>query len=271
MTVDRRPLVAGNWKMHLTHLEAIAHTQKIAYTLRPADIEAVETVVLPPFTALRSVQTLVDGEKLRLGYGAQDLAVDAAGAHTGDVSGPMLAALGCQYVTVGHSERRADHGEDDDVVAAKVAAAYTHGLTPILCVGEDLAVREAGEHLAVVVAQLAAATADLAQPQAATLVVAYEPVWAIGTGKNATSDDAQEMCAALRTQLAQQFGADIASTIRTIYGGSVKADNAEALFAAPDVDGGLIGGASLLAEDFVLIVRAAASLAVNGPSHSDID
>lgn len=249
--------------MHLTHLEAIAHTQKIAYTLKPADTDAVETIVLPAFTAIRSVQTLIDGDKLRLGYGAQDLAVEAAGAHTGDVSGPMLAALGCKYVTVGHSERRDDHGEDNDVVAAKVAAAYVHGLTPILCIGEHLAVREAGEHLDLVLGQLSAASAQLPEPHAATLVVAYEPVWAIGTGKTATPQDAQEMCAAIRGRLEEQFGAATASAIRIIYGGSVKPDSAAALFAGKDVDGGLVGGASLVAEDFAAIVRAAVNLPVN--------
>lgn len=254
----RRPLVAGNWKMHLTHLEAIAHTQKIAYTLKPADTNAVEVVVLPAFTAIRSVQTLIDGDKLRLGYGAQDLAVGAAGAHTGDVSGPMLAALGCRYVTVGHSERRADHGEDNEIVAAKVNAAFAHGLVPIICVGEALSAREAGDHLDVVLGQLTAASAQLPEAQAPRLVVAYEPVWAIGTGKTATPADAQEMCAALRGRLAEQFDAATAAQIRVLYGGSVTPDSARELFCAPDVDGGLIGGASLIADDFVLIVRAAA-------------
>ncbi|HVV29738.1 MAG TPA: triose-phosphate isomerase [Mycobacteriales bacterium] len=257
MSGARRPLVAGNWKMHLTHLEAIAHTQKIAYSLKPEHTDAVETVVLPAFTALRSVQTLIDGDKLALGYGAQDLAVASSGAHTGDVSGPMLAALGCGYVCVGHSERRADHAETDEVVAAKVRAAYEHGIVPILCVGETLETRESGQHVDHVVAQLSAATAGIADSDAEVLVVAYEPVWAIGTGRTATPEDAQEMAAALRAQLAAQFSAAIAGAVRILYGGSVKAGNASDIFDEPDVDGGLIGGASLVADDFVAIVRAA--------------
>jgi triosephosphate isomerase len=255
----RRPLVAGNWKMHLNHLEAIAHTQKIAYSLRPAQTDVVDVVVLPAFTAIRSVQTLIDGDNLALSYGAQDLAVAAAGAHTGDVSGPMLAALGCQYVTVGHSERRGDHGETDDIVAAKVLAAYEHGLTPILCVGENLDVRRSGNHVEVVDSQLAAAIESITPDRATDLVVAYEPIWAIGTGETATPDDAQELAYAIRDRLGRKFGPEIADKIRVLYGGSVKASNAGELFAGPDVDGGLIGGASLLAEDFVAIVHAAAN------------
>jgi len=255
----RRPLVAGNWKMHLNHLEAIAHVQKIAYSLRPEHTDAVDVVVLPAFTALRSVQTLIDGDKLPLGYGAQDLAVPVAGAHTGDVSAPMLAALGCQYVTVGHSERRADHGETDDIVAAKVLVAFAHGLSPILCVGETLDIRQAGTHVEWVDRQLTTAIEAIPAEKAADLVVAYEPIWAIGTGETATPEDAQEMSSAIRDRLGRKFGLEIAERIRVLYGGSVKADNAGDLFAGPDVDGGLVGGASLLAEDFVAIVRAAAS------------
>jgi triosephosphate isomerase len=259
----RKPLVAGNWKMHLNHLEAIAHTQKVAYSLRPEYTDAVEVVVLPAFTALRSVQTLIDGDNLPLEYGAQDLAVPAAGAHTGDVSGPMLAALGCRYVAVGHSERRADHDETDQVVAAKVLAAYEHDLIPILCVGESLDTRRAGKHVEFVDAQLTAAIEGIAPDKAAELVVAYEPIWAIGTGETATPDDAQEMSAAIRSRLAQKFGQPTADKIRVLYGGSVKADNAGELFAGADVDGGLVGGASLLAEDFTAIVKAAV-LSVTG-------
>jgi triosephosphate isomerase len=256
-TTVRLPMVAGNWKMNLTHLEAIALIQKLAYGLRAEDTAAVETVVLPAFTALRSVQTCVDGDHLPLRYGAQDLAVASEGAHTGDVSGPMLAALGCSYVTTGHSERRADHHEGDDVVRAKTAAAFEYGLTPILCVGESLEVRRAGEHVAHCTAQLAAAVDGLVPERAAALVVAYEPVWAIGTGENATAGDAQEMAAALRSAIADGFSRDLAAGVRILYGGSVKADNAAELFAGSDVDGGLIGGASLQAEAFPAIVRAA--------------
>lgn len=256
-TTARRALVAGNWKMHLTHLEAIALIQKLRFTLRKEDTDAVETVLLPAFTALRSVQTSIDGDRVPLGYGAQDLAVAAAGPYTGDVSGPMLAALGAAYVLVGHSERRAGHGEDDEVVRAKTAAAYEHGLTPILCVGEPLEVRRAGCHLDYVVAQLDAAVAGLPAVAASSLVVAYEPIWAIGTGECATPDDAQQMCAGLRSALAQRYDPAVAAGIRMLYGGSVKPDNASELFAPPDVDGGLVGGASLDADAFVAIVRAA--------------
>ena len=257
----RTPLVAGNWKMHLTHLEAIAHTQKVAYTLKPAEMAAVETVVLPAFTALRSVQTLIDGDRLPLAYGAQNLAVEDAGAHTGEVSGPMLAALGCRYVVVGHSERRTGQHEDDQLVRAKVAAAARHGINPILCVGEPLQVRESGDPVAHVLAQLDAALDGLDAGPAGQLVVAYEPVWAIGTGRTATADDAQQVAAALRTRLAELYGGALADGVRLLYGGSVKPDSAAELFAAPDVDGGLIGGASLDADAFAAIVRAAAPAA----------
>jgi len=250
-------MVAGNWKMHLTHLEAIAHAQKVAYTIKAPTLAAVETVVLPPFTALRSVQTLIDGEGLALGLGGQDLAVDAEGAHTGDVSGPMLAALGCRYVLVGHSERRADHGETDDLVSRKVGAAYRYGLVPILCVGEDLAVRESGAHLAHVLGQLDAAVQALSPADAERLVLAYEPIWAIGTGRTATPADAQQVAAALRTRLAERYDRRLADGVRLLYGGSVKPGNADALFDVEDLDGALVGGASLDADGFASIVRAA--------------
>ncbi len=253
----RLPLVAGNWKMHRTHLEAIALVQKLAFGLRPEDTAAVETVVLPPLTALRSVQTCVDGDHLALRYGAQDLAPQAAGAHTGDVSGPMLVALGCTYVVVGHSERRADHHETDDVVRAKAAAACEHGLVPIVCVGESLDVRTADDHVAHCVAQLGEAVAGLPAARVSSLVVAYEPVWAIGTGKTATADDAQQMAGALRGALVGAYGREVAAGVRVLYGGSVRADNAAELLAGPDVDGALVGGASLDPEAFVGIVRAA--------------
>jgi triosephosphate isomerase (TIM) len=253
----RRPLVAGNWKMNLNHLEAIALTQKIAFSLKEPELEAVEVVVLPPFTDLRSVQTLVDGDKLLLGYGAQDLSQRASGAYTGDISGAMLAKLGCSYVVVGHSERREYHAEDDAVVAAKLAAAYGNGLTPILCVGEGADVREAGDHVAHCCSQLDAAVAKLTPEQARTLVVAYEPVWAIGTGKVATPDDAQELCGEIRTRLAERFSGDLADGVRVLYGGSVKGKNAAELLAKPDVDGALVGGASLDGDEFAAICRAA--------------
>jgi triosephosphate isomerase len=193
---QRKPLMAGNWKMNLHHLEAIQLVQKLAFALDPADFDAVEVVVLPPFTALRSVQTLVDGDRLLLGYGAQDLSPHQAGAYTGDVGGPMLAKLGCSYVVVGHSERREYHHETDEVVNAKVKAAFANGIVPILCVGEPLEVRQAGSHVEHVLAQLDGGLAGITAEQATNVVVAYEPVWAIGTGEVATPADAQEVCAA---------------------------------------------------------------------------
>jgi triosephosphate isomerase len=252
----RQTLVAGNWKMNLNHLEAIALVQKIAYDLKPDELERVETVVFPPFIDLRSVQTTIDGDKLALGYGAQDLSPFDAGAHTGDVAGPMLAKLGCTYVIVGHSERRTDHHEDDAVVAAKAAAAYRNGLTPIVCVGEHEDVRLAGNHVEHTLGQLGGSLAGVTPAQAETVVVAYEPVWAIGTGRTASAQDAQDMCAAIRGRLAELFSPEIAAGVRVLYGGSVKASNAAELFTMPDVDGGLVGGASLVAEEFTAIVRS---------------
>jgi triosephosphate isomerase len=251
---DRRPLMAGNWKMNLNHLEAIALTQKLAFSLSEKVLGEVEVVVLPPFVDIRSVQTLIDGDKLLLGYGAQDLSPHKSGAYTGDISGAMLAKLGCQYVVVGHSERRAYHHEDDAVVAAKVKAALANELAPILCVGEGLEVREAGNHVAHTVAQLDAALAGLKADQVEKVVVAYEPVWAIGTGKTATPDDAQEVIGALRNRLAERYG-NTADRVRILYGGSVKADNVAAIMSQPDIDGALIGGASLDAEEFARICR----------------
>ena len=254
----RRPLVAGNWKMHLTHLEAIGLVQKLAFSLTAPQLEAAEVVVVPPFTALRSVQTLVAGDKLEIGYGAQDLSAHDSGAYTGEVSGAMLAALACRYVLVGHSERRTLHGEDDAVVAAKVQAALRHGLVPILCVGEGLQVRLAAGHVAHCGNQLDLALAGLSAEQLRELVIAYEPVWAIGTGEVATPADAQEVCGALRARLAERYGPETGSGVRILYGGSVKAGNTAGIMAGPDVDGALVGGASLDADEFASICRIAA-------------
>ena len=251
----RRPLMAGNWKMNCTHLEAIALVQKIAFSLSDQQFSDVEVVVLPPFTALRSVQTLVDGDRLLLRYGAQDLSPHDSGAYTGDISGPMLARLGCSYVVVGHSERRQYHAEDDGTVNAKVAAAFRNGLTPILCVGEGPEVRESGGHVSHCVDQLACGLDGVAEEQAASLVVAYEPVWAIGTGKVATPENAQEVCGEVRDRLAELYSADIAGQVRILYGGSVKASNVAGIMAQPDVDGALVGGASLDADEFAGICR----------------
>jgi triosephosphate isomerase len=203
----RTPLMAGNWKMNLNHLEAIALVQKLAFSLTPKDLDEVECVVLPPFVDLRSVQTLVDGDRLDIRYGAQDLSPNDNGAFTGDVSGAMLAKLGCSYVVVGHSERRQHHGETDEVVNSKVHAALRHGLTPIVCVGEGEGVRELNGQVDHTVDQVAAALAGVAAEQAASVVVAYEPVWAIGTGKVATPDDAQEVCGEVRMTLEELYSA----------------------------------------------------------------
>jgi triosephosphate isomerase len=254
-TPARRPLIAGNWKMNLNHLEAIALTQKLAFSLSEQQLTDVEVVLLPPYTDIRSVQTLVDGDKLLIGYGAQDLSAHQSGAYTGEISGGMLAKLGCQYVVVGHSERRAYHHEDDALVNAKVKAALANDITPILCIGEGLAIREAGEHVAHCYAQLDADLDGIPQEQAKRIVVAYEPVWAIGTGKTATPEDAQEVCGAVRLRLAERYEADTADQVRILYGGSVKANNIAPIMAQKDVDGALVGGASIDAEEFVQICR----------------
>ncbi|MEP7180192.1 MAG: triose-phosphate isomerase [Pseudonocardiales bacterium] len=252
-TTARRPLIAGNWKMNLNHLEAIALTQKLAFSLNEEQLTRVEVVVLPPFVDIRSVQTLVDGDRLLLGYGAQDLSPHDSGAYTGDIGGPMLAKLGCRYVLAGHSERREYHGEDDAMVNAKVLAAFRSGITPILCVGETLDIREAGGQIAHTGAQLDGALAGVAAEQFQTIVVAYEPVWAIGTGKVATPEDAQEVCAAIRERLGGLYSPDLAAGVRILYGGSVKASNAAEILAPPDVDGALVGGASLDGPEFTTI------------------
>ena len=252
----RKLLIAGNWKMNLNHLEAIALVQKIAFTLPDKYYAKVEVALIPPFTDLRSVQTLVDGDKLGVVYGAQDLSPNDSGAYTGDISGTMLAKLGCTYVLVGHSERREYHAESDELLATKVAAAYRNGIVPILCVGEGLEIREAGRQVEHSVAQLLAALESVTQEQAASIVLAYEPVWAIGTGRVATPADAQEVCGALRAALAEKYGADTAGGVRILYGGSVKSGNVGEIVSQPDVDGALVGGASLDGTEF-------ASLAAN--------
>ncbi|MCW2678877.1 MAG: triosephosphate isomerase [Frankiales bacterium] len=254
----RQPLIAGNWKMNLNHLEAIALVQKLAFSLTPEDHEKVECVVVPPFTDLRSVQTLVDGDKLRLKYGAQDLSMHDSGAYTGEISGPMLAKLGCSYVLVGHSERRQYHGESDEVCRAKVAKAIEHGITPILCVGEGLDVRQLNGQIDHTVGQVCAALEGVPAEQARSIVVAYEPVWAIGTGEVATPDDAQEVCGEVRLTLAQLYPGELADGVRVLYGGSVKASNVGDLMSQPDVDGALVGGASLDAAEFAELCRLAA-------------
>jgi triosephosphate isomerase len=251
----RTPLMAGNWKMNLNHLEGLAHVQKLAFSLTDEDFDAVEVAVLPPFTDIRSVQTLVDGDKYRIAYGAQDVSPHPPGAHTGDVAASMLAKLGCTYVVVGHSERRTDHNEDDALVNAKVRAALGEKLVPILCVGEGLSVRQDGGHVGHCLDQLSGSLAGVPAEGARTIVIAYEPVWAIGTGEVATPEDAQEVCAAIRTQVAELYSGDLADGVRVLYGGSVKAANVAAIMAQPDIDGALVGGASIDADEFVGIVR----------------
>ncbi len=251
----RKPLVAGNWKMHKNHFEALSLTQKLAFMLTGKDFDAADIAILPPFTALRSVQTLIAGDKLRIGYGAQDISAHDEGAYTGEVSGAMLAKLGCRYVLVGHSERRQYHGEDDKVVNAKLRAALRAGIAPVLCVGETLPVREAGEQLSHTLGQLDGGLGGVAAAQLAGLVVAYEPVWAIGTGEVATPEDAQEVCRAIRGSLSAHHGREVAAGVRILYGGSVKPDNMAAIMAQPDIDGALVGGASLDAGEFVRICR----------------
>ncbi len=257
MAVGRTPLMAGNWKMNLDHLQATHLVQKLDWTLQDAkhDHGAVEVAVLPPFTDLRSVQTLVDGDKLEIKYGAQDISVHDSGAYTGEISGAFLAKLGCTYVAVGHSERREYHHETDDIVNAKIAAAFRHGLTPIFCCGEGLEVRQAGRQVEHVLAQIEAGLEGLPMEQLRSIVIAYEPIWAIGTGEVATPEDAQEVCAAIRTKVAELYSGDAADGIRILYGGSVKSGNIAAIMDKPDVDGALVGGAALEAGEFAAICR----------------
>jgi len=251
---DRKPLMAGNWKMNLNHFEAIALVQKLAFGLDDKDFDAVEVAVLVPFTDIRSVQTLVEGDHYDIAYGAQDVSVHTSGAYTGEVSGAMLAKLGCTFVSVGHSERREYHGEDDALVAAKASAAIASQIVPIVCVGEGLDIRQSGDHVAYVLEQVRGSLAGLSDEQIGELVIAYEPVWAIGTGEVATGEDAQEVCAAIRADLAERNKA-AAQSVRILYGGSVKAANVAGIMAQPDVDGCLVGGASLDADEFIGIVR----------------
>ena len=253
----RRPLIAGNWKMHKNHLEAVQLTQKTAWGLTSDDTEAVEVVVCPPFTALRSVGTLIEGDRLAFRLGAQNCHPEPEGAYTGEVSAPMLAKLVCGYVIVGHSERRQYFGETDELVSRKARAVLASDMTPIVCVGESLEQRDAGQTAEVVQGQVRGSLAGLSAEQVGGLVVAYEPVWAIGTGRAATPGDAQETIALIRQTIAGLAGPPAAETIRIQYGGSVKPANIEDLMAQPDVDGALVGGASLDADEFALIVKGA--------------
>ncbi len=253
----RTPLMAGNWKMNLNHQEAVVLVQKLAWTLadKEHDFAKAEVVVVPPFTDLRGVQTLVDGDRLEIRYGAQDVSTHADGAYTGEISAAMLNKLGCSYVVVGHSERREHHDEDDAVVNAKARAASKAGMVPIVCVGEGLEVRKEGRQVEHTLAQVDGSIAGYSSQEVADLVIAYEPVWAIGTGEVATPDDAQEVCGAIRARIAETHDQVAAGGVRVLYGGSVKAANVAAIMAQPDIDGALVGGASLQAEEFGGICR----------------
>ena len=259
--MSRKPLIAGNWKMNLNHFEAIALVQKIAFSLPEKYFDKVDVTVLPPFTDLRSVQTLVDGDKLKLTYGGQDLSQHDSGAYTGEISGAFLHKLGCTYVVVGHSERRTYHDESDELVAAKAAAAFRHELIPIVCIGEHLDVREAGNHVEHNIEQLRGSLAGLTTEQIGQAVIAYEPVWAIGTGRVASSTDAQEMCKAIRDELANLASQQVADGVRVLYGGSANAKNIGDIVAQDDVDGALVGGASLDGEQFATM----SAIAAGGP------
>jgi len=251
----RLPFIAGNWKMNLDHLQAVAFVQKLHWTLKDAKHEegSVEVGVFPPFTDLRTVQTLIDADKIPFALGAQDLSQHDSGAYTGEVSGAFLAKLDCTYVIIGHSERRQYHAESDEIVAAKVKAALRHGLVPVICVGETAEDLEQFGASAVPVGQLKAALESV--PAGADVVVAYEPVWAIGSGQAATPEQAQEVCAKLRDVVADKLGADTAARTRILYGGSVKAANIASFMRQPDVDGALVGGASLVVDEFAAIIR----------------
>ena len=253
----RKPLMAGNWKMNLNHVEATGLVQKLAWTLKDHeyDDEKCEVVVIPPFTDIRTVQTVIDGDKLPLGHGAQDVSQHDSGAYTGEVSASMLAKLGCRYVVVGHSERREYHAETDEIVAAKARKVIDAEMTPIVCVGEGLEVRKAGDQVAFTVAQVKGSLAGLTAEEVAGSVIAYEPVWAIGTGEVATPEDAQEVCGAIRAAVTEIHGAETGDAVRIQYGGSVKAANVTSIMAQPDVDGCLVGGASLKVEEFAAIGR----------------
>jgi triosephosphate isomerase len=251
----RTPFIAGNWKMNLDHLQAVAFVQKLHWTLKEAGHEpqSVEVAVFPPFTDIRTVQTLIDADKIPFGLGAQDLSAQDSGAYTGEVSGQFLAKLSCGYVIIGHSERRQYHAETDEIVAAKVQAALRHGIVPVICVGETSEDLEKFGASAVPVGQLEVALEGVAAD--ADIVVAYEPVWAIGSGQAATPEQAQEVCAKLREVVGAKLGADAAARTRVLYGGSVKSGNIASFMREPDVDGALVGGASLLVDEFAAIIR----------------
>jgi triosephosphate isomerase (TIM) len=252
---ERRPIMAGNWKMHHTHLEAIQVVQKLSYRLDDRDYKQCDIVVCPAFTALRSVQTVLEADRIPMQLGAQNVHWKDSGAFTGEVSPPMLAKLNVSYVIVGHSERRQLFGETDEMVNLKLKAVLKHEMTPIVCVGETLEEREAGRTDERVQSQVRAAFAGVRAAAANLSVVAYEPIWAIGTGRNATPEDANATIAVIRATLRELYNADTVGTIRILYGGSVKPGNIADLMAMPEIDGGLVGGASLDPDEFSRVVR----------------
>ena len=254
--MDRRPLIAGNWKMFKTHLDAIRLVQGLAHELVGHSFDKVEVVVCPPFTALRTIQTLIDSDRYEFGLGAQNMHWENEGAFTGEIAPPMLASLDVDYVILGHSERRELFGETDEGVNKKAKAAFAHELLPIICCGETDAEREAGSTEQKVEGQVRAALEGLKPDLAARAVIAYEPIWAIGTGKTATPEDAQNTISYIRKVVAQASGEDVAAAMRILYGGSVKSGNAAALMGQGDIDGALVGGASLDASEFASIVKA---------------
>ncbi|MFT3855357.1 MAG: triose-phosphate isomerase [Ilumatobacteraceae bacterium] len=251
----RRPLISGNWKMNLNHFEAIQIVQKLAYLVGKDDLVDVDVSLHPPFTDVRSVQTVIETDKLGFALGAQHCHWEEKGAFTGEVAPVFLAKLGVEYVITGHSERRELFGETDEMVNKKTAAIQANGMTPIVCCGETLDEREAGTTEDKVLGQVRAALAGRTPEQVGELVIAYEPIWAIGTGRTATADDAQAVCGAIRACVAEQFGADTAAGVRIQYGGSVKAGNIAELMAQADVDGALVGGASLDPDEFARICQ----------------
>jgi triosephosphate isomerase (TIM) len=251
----RRPIIAANWKMHKTHLEAIRDVQKLSYLLDRSDADRVEVVICPAFTALRAVQTLIDSDRLPYGLGAQNVHQEEKGAFTGEVSPPMLQALKCGYVIVGHSERRQLFGETDEVVNRKVRSVFSHSMVPILCVGESLGEREAGATEEKVAGQVRRGLQGVASEDATRLVIAYEPIWAIGTGRNAEPADAGQVVSLIRDTLSSSYSKEVADAVRVQYGGSVKAGNIRDFMAHPEIDGALVGFASLDPEEFALIVK----------------
>jgi triosephosphate isomerase len=252
---ERTPLISGNWKMHHNHFEAIQTVQKLSYLLHKEDYDHVDVSVHPPFTDIRSVQTVLEADDTPISIGAQHCYIEEKGAFTGEVSPAMLAKLNVEYVIAGHSERREIFGETDELVNQKVQAILKWGMTPILCCGETLEEREAGGTEEKVAGQVRAGLAGLTAEQVGGLVISYEPIWAIGTGRTATADDAQATCKVVRDVVAEVAGAEAAASVRIQYGGSVKPGNAAELMAQPDIDGALVGGASLVAEDFAGIVQ----------------